>query len=73
MYHKLDSMTLAGVLRGEMDESPDYEENTLSNMRIVSLATSKKKGTPKVPVDHVCLVEEHGIEGDAHAGPGIGR
>jgi len=41
----------------------------LQNMKIVSLATSKKKGTPKVPVDQVRLVEEHGIEGDAHAGP----
>ncbi len=38
-------------------------------MKIVSLATSKKKGTPKVPVDRVRLIEEHGIEGDAHAGP----
>ena len=41
----------------------------MKNMKIVSLATSRKKGTPKIPVDHVRLVEEHGIEGDAHAGP----
>jgi len=38
-------------------------------MRIVSLATSKKKGTPKVPVESVQLIEDYGIEGDAHAGP----
>lgn len=38
-------------------------------MKIVSLATSKKKGTPKVPVQSVQLVEDYGIEGDAHAGP----
>jgi MOSC domain-containing protein YiiM len=43
--------------------------SNLQNMKIVSLATSRKKGTPKVPVDHVLLVKEHGIEGDAHAGP----
>jgi len=41
----------------------------LEKMKIVSLATSRKKGTPKVPVDQVHLIEEHGIEGDAHAGP----
>ena len=38
-------------------------------MKIVSLATSRKKGTPKVPVAEVSLVREHGIEGDAHSGP----
>jgi MOSC domain-containing protein YiiM len=38
-------------------------------MKIVSLATSSKKGTPKVPVENVHLIEDHGIEGDAHAGP----
>ena len=38
-------------------------------MKIVSLATSRKKGTPKTPVSEVSLVREHGIEGDAHAGP----
>lgn len=38
-------------------------------MKIVSLATSKKKGTPKVPVKSVRVVENYGIEGDAHAGP----
>ncbi len=38
-------------------------------MKIVSLAISKKKGTPKVPVESVQLIENHGIEGDAHAGP----
>ena len=43
--------------------------NTLEKMKIVSLATSKKKGTPKITVPEVSLVREHGIEGDAHAGP----
>ena len=38
-------------------------------MKIVSIAVSKKKGTQKVPVDHAVLVKDHGIEGDAHAGP----
>jgi MOSC domain-containing protein YiiM len=37
-------------------------------MKIVSLAVSKKKGTPKTPVASVQLVENHGLEGDAHAG-----
>ena len=38
-------------------------------MKIVSVAVSKKKGTRKKIVDEVLLVQDHGIEGDAHAGP----
>ena len=38
-------------------------------MKIVSLATSLKKGTRKTQVDELRLVEDHGVEGDAHAGP----
>ena len=38
-------------------------------MKIVSLAISKKKGTPKVQVEKATLLEDHGLEGDAHAGP----
>jgi MOSC domain-containing protein YiiM len=38
-------------------------------MKIVSLAISKKKGTPKVQVEKASLLKDHGLEGDAHAGP----
>jgi MOSC domain-containing protein YiiM len=38
-------------------------------MKIESIATSKKKGTRKETVEQASLVEGHGIEGDAHAGP----
>ena len=38
-------------------------------MKIVSIAISRKKGTRKTPVSSVQLISEHGIEGDAHAGP----
>jgi len=37
-------------------------------MRIVSIALSKKKGTRKRQVKRAAVVENHGIEGDAHAG-----
>lgn len=37
-------------------------------MQIVSIAISKKKGTPKECVTQAFLVENHGIENDAHAG-----
>ncbi len=37
-------------------------------MKIVSIATSRKKGTRKVSVDEAFLKKEHGLEGDAHAG-----
>ena len=30
---------------------------------------SKNKGTPKVLVEKASLLEDHGLEGDAHAGP----
>jgi MOSC domain-containing protein YiiM len=38
-------------------------------MRVVSIAVSRKKGTPKTPVKEIFLKKEHGVEGDAHAGP----
>ena len=37
-------------------------------MKIVSIAVSKKKGTPKKPVDEAFITKDHGLEGDAHAG-----
>jgi MOSC domain-containing protein YiiM len=37
-------------------------------MKIVSLAVSKKKGTRKFQVDQASLVQDHGLEEDAHAG-----
>lgn len=37
-------------------------------MKIVSIAVSKKKGTVKQCVDQAELLENHGIQGDAHAG-----
>ena len=36
--------------------------------KIVSLALSRKKGTRKTAVEEIVLVENHGVEGDAHAG-----
>jgi MOSC domain-containing protein YiiM len=38
-------------------------------MKIVSIALSRKKGTRKRCVDRAELLQEHGIKGDAHAGP----
>lgn len=37
-------------------------------MKIVSIATSKKKGTRKTVVDHALLIENHGLQDDGHAG-----
>ena len=37
-------------------------------MKIVSIATSKAKGTRKSSVQSVTLVKDHGVAGDAHAG-----
>lgn len=38
-------------------------------MKIKSIAVSKKKSTRKQCVDEARLVKDHGVEGDAHAGP----
>lgn len=37
-------------------------------MKIVSIAVSHKKGTRKTLVDRARVIENHGLEGDAHAG-----
>ncbi len=42
----------------------------IKSFEILSLNISKEKGTTKSPVPRLVLVEDHGIEGDAHAGPG---
>jgi MOSC domain-containing protein YiiM len=39
------------------------------NMKIESIAISKKKGTRKTKVEETELIADHGLEGDAHAGP----
>jgi MOSC domain-containing protein YiiM len=36
---------------------------------VVSISTSAEKGMRKTPVESAFLRPEHGIEGDAHAGP----
>jgi MOSC domain-containing protein YiiM len=37
-------------------------------MKVVSIAVSRKKGTRKDAVNETTLIEDHGLEGDAHAG-----
>jgi len=39
------------------------------DMKIASIAISRRKGTPKVTVGEASLLTDYGIEGDAHAGP----
>lgn len=38
------------------------------NGRILAISVSKKKGTQKSNIDNALLIENYGIEGDAHAG-----
>ncbi len=38
-------------------------------MRIESIAISAEKGVRKIPVESAFLIRNHGIKGDAHAGP----
>lgn len=38
-------------------------------MKVVNIAVSAKKGTRKTTVEQALLVEGHGLQGDAHAGP----
>jgi MOSC domain-containing protein YiiM len=37
-------------------------------MKIVSIALSKKKKTPKAPIEEAVLIQDYGLEGDVHAG-----
>jgi len=37
---------------------------------IQAISTSRQKGTPKINVGSAKLIPGHGIDGDAHAGPG---
>lgn len=37
-------------------------------MKVSAISLSKKKGTRKVSIDEAELVQDHGLEGDAHAG-----
>lgn len=39
--------------------------------RIISINISENKGTPKKAVNEAVLIEDYGIENDAHAGSGI--
>ena len=36
--------------------------------KVIAICTSEKKGTAKHMVEEATLIENHGIEGDAHAG-----
>lgn len=38
--------------------------------KVLTIAISEKKGVLKEPVDEVVIIEDYGIKGDAHAGPG---
>jgi MOSC domain-containing protein YiiM len=38
-------------------------------MKIVSISVSRKKGTRKTQIEEAVLITDHGLEGDAHAGP----
>jgi len=38
--------------------------------KVYAISISKSKGVPKTNVDEAILIENWGIEGDAHAGPG---
>jgi len=43
-------------------------ENKNKTAKVVSINISRQKGTPKEPVSEAVLIENYGIEGDAHAG-----
>jgi cyclic pyranopterin phosphate synthase len=63
----------AGVAGSPGTEKPPGEGRALPAMRptgiVVAVNVSEKKGQRKKAAAEVVLREEHGIEGDAHAGP----
>jgi MOSC domain-containing protein YiiM len=44
-------------------------KHPMARVTIASIALSRKKGTPKSVVPEGMLLQDHGLEGDAHAGP----
>ena len=38
--------------------------------KVYAISVGAQKGMPKSSVERVCLREDHGLEGDCHAGPG---
>ena len=53
-------------IRGHRDY---HMTQTSAHPRVIAVCVSKHKGTVKTPVDAAELTVEHGISGDAHAGP----
>lgn len=51
-------------------ESPEEVGTPEERGLVVGTAVSAVKGTVKTPVEGVVCVPDHGIAGDAHAGPG---
>ena len=51
----------------ERQHGPCKQRNSIMG-RIMAICTSQKKGTAKKAVDYAKIIENHGIEGDAHAG-----
>lgn len=47
---------------------PEPDEMEVITGKIIAISISKKKGIPKSNVDTARLIENHGIEGDVHAG-----
>lgn len=46
----------------------DVPKDALKMARVVAINISVKKGTPKISVPAARLIEDYGLEGDAHAG-----
>ncbi len=52
----------------EDNELKTVEIENIKHGRVVAISISKKKGIPKTNVPQANLIENHGIEGDIHAG-----
>ncbi len=46
----------------------EKRQDEIISGRVVAISISKKKGIPKTNVPSAALIENHGIEGDIHAG-----
>ena len=50
------------------NETNTIKKETVKQGRVVAISISKKKGIPKSNVPFADLIENHGIDGDIHAG-----
>lgn len=57
-------------MKKKVEKAVTIKEGSYNMAKVIAINISEKKGTIKKPVSKGLFIENHGLEGDAHAGPG---